>query len=62
MNFAVNCVNLAGAGSKHDVRDVTFENLSILGENLTRNSSPVSNGPDEGEVRFAGPAMGGPVK
>ena len=44
MNLAVNSVKLAGVGSKHDVRDGTFENLSILGENLTRNSSPVSNG------------------
>jgi hypothetical protein len=55
-------VKLAGADPEHDVRNVTFENLSILGANLTRNSQQVSIGPHVGEVWFVGPAAGGPVK
>jgi len=55
-------VKLAGADPEHDVRDVTFENFSILGDNLTRNSPQVSIGPHVAEVRFAGPVAGGPVK
>lgn len=55
-------VKLAGADPEHDVRDVTFENVSILGENLSRNSSLVSSGPHVSEIRFAGPAAVGPVK
>lgn len=55
-------VKLAGADSEHDVRDVTFENFSILGNNLTRNAPRVSIGPHVGEVRFAGHVAGGPVK
>lgn len=55
-------VKLAGADAEHDVRDVTFENVSILGTNLTRNASPVNLGPHVGEVRFAGPAAGGSAK
>ena len=55
-------VKLAGADPEHDVRDVTFENVSILGTNLTRNAPQVSIGPQVDEVRFAGPAAGGPAK
>ena len=55
-------VKLAGADSEHDVREVTFENLSILGASLTRNAALASIGPHVGEVRFAGPAAGGSVK
>ena len=55
-------VTLAGADPEHDVRDVTFENVSILGENLTRTAPQVNIGPHVGEVRFAGPAEGGSVK
>jgi hypothetical protein len=55
-------VKLAGADPEHDVREVTFENVSILGASLTRNAPQVSIGPHVGDVRFAGPAAGVPMK
>jgi len=35
-------VQLAGADAEHDVREVRFENVSILGRKLTRDGPPVS--------------------
>ncbi len=55
-------VKLAGADPEHDVRDVTLENVSILGTNLTQNAPRMSIGPHVSEVRFAGPAEAPSVK
>jgi polygalacturonase len=52
-------VKLAGADPEHSVRDVAFENVSILGALLTRNAPQVSiGGTNVADVRFAGPAAG----
>jgi hypothetical protein len=37
-------VQLSGADAEHDVRNVTFENVSILGKELTRTSPQVTIG------------------
>jgi hypothetical protein len=55
-------VKLAGADSEHDVRDVTFENVSILENSLTRNAPQLNIGPHVDEVEFASSAAEGPVK
>jgi type 1 glutamine amidotransferase len=46
---------VAGADAEHEVRNVTFENVSILGVPLTRSSPEVSVGQHVEEVRFIGP-------
>ena len=45
-------VQLAGADAQHNVRKVTFENISILGVPLVRESPRVSIGPHVAEVQF----------
>lgn len=45
-------VQLAGADAEHDVRQVTFENVSIAGTPLTRESKSVSVGQHVDEVHF----------
>ncbi len=54
-------VKLAGADPEHNVRDVMFENVSILGTNLTLNAPRMSMGSNVVEVWFVDPA-GGSVK
>ncbi len=45
-------VQLAGADAEHNVRDVLFENVSILGTQLTPSSPQVSVGQNVEDVRF----------
>jgi len=45
-------VQIEGADTEHDVRDVTFENVSILGSKLTEESKPVRIGKHTDNVRF----------
>jgi type 1 glutamine amidotransferase len=46
-------VQLAGADAEHDVRNVTFEDVSILGAPLTRNSPQLRLGQHVEAVRFS---------
>lgn len=45
-------VQIQGADAEHDVRDVTFENVSILGSKLTRESTRLRFGSHVHDVRF----------
>jgi len=45
-------VQIQGADPEHDVQDVTFENVSILGEKLTQGASRVKIGEHAKDVRF----------
>ena len=45
-------VQIQGADLEHDVQDVTFENVSILGEKLTRESNRVKLGENAKDIRF----------
>jgi len=45
-------VQIQGADAEHDVQDVTFENVSILGEKLTRASNRVKIGENTKDIRF----------
>jgi hypothetical protein len=45
-------VQIEGADAEHDVRDVTFENVSIMGSKLTEGSSQVRIGNHTESVRF----------
>jgi hypothetical protein len=45
-------VQIEGADSEHDVRDVTFENVSITGSKLTKTSGPARIGKNTKNVRF----------
>jgi len=45
-------VQIEGADTEHDVRDVTFENMSIVGSKLTKTSGPVHIGKNTKNVRF----------
>ena len=45
-------VQIEGADSEHEVRDVTFENVSIAGSKLTKDSAPVQIGNHTKNVRF----------
>ena len=45
-------VQLAGADAQHDVRNVTFDNVSILGNRLVRSSAVLSVGDNVDELRF----------
>ncbi len=47
-------VQLAGADPEHTVRDVRFENVTILGKSLTRAAPQLTIGLNVSEVRFAG--------
>jgi hypothetical protein len=46
-------VQIEGADAEHNVRNVSFENFSILGAKLTENSSRVKTGAHTQEVRFS---------
>ncbi|MBN2269636.1 MAG: hypothetical protein JXN61_03425 [Sedimentisphaerales bacterium] len=46
-------VQVQGADAEHNVRDVTFENVSIAGAKLSRESSPVQIGSYTQNVSFA---------
>ncbi len=48
-------IQLAGADAQHSVRQVTFENVSILGDRLTRGSAALSLGSHVEDVRFPDP-------
>ena len=43
---------LQGADPEHDVQDVTFENVSILGAKLTQGSSQLKLGENAAGIRF----------
>jgi hypothetical protein len=45
-------VQVRGADAEHDVRDVLFENVSILGSALTSESGPVRIGEHTENIRF----------
>jgi len=45
-------VQVMGADAEHDVRDVTFENVSINGQKLTRESERVQVGEHTDDLRF----------
>ncbi|HPC96964.1 MAG TPA: glycosyl hydrolase family 28 protein [Sedimentisphaerales bacterium] len=45
-------VQVMGADAEHDVRDVTFENVSINGQKLTRESERTQIGPYAEDLRF----------
>ncbi|MHC4170353.1 MAG: glycosyl hydrolase family 28 protein [Planctomycetota bacterium] len=45
-------VQLQGADAEHNVRDVTFENVSIIGSKLTKESQPVRIGRDTNNIQF----------
>ena len=47
-------VEVEGANDTHDVRDVTFDRVSILGKTLTRESPSVRIGKHAQDVRFGG--------
>ena len=46
-------VQIQGADAEHDVRDVSFENVSILGSTLTAESAPVQMREHTSDVRFS---------
>ena len=46
-------VQIEGADAEHNVRDVTFENVSIAGSKLTKESAPVRIGSHTQNVSFA---------
>ncbi len=50
-------VQIQGADPEHDVQDVTFENVSILGEKLTRESNRVKVGENAKDLRFSAGAQ-----
>jgi hypothetical protein len=45
-------VQIEGSDAEHDVRDVTFENVSIVGSKLTQGAGPVRIGKHTKNVRF----------
>ena len=45
-------VQIEGTDAEHDVRDVTFENVSIVGSKLSQGSGPVRIGKHTKNVRF----------
>jgi polygalacturonase len=45
-------VQLEGADAEHDVSDVTFENVSIVGSKLTKESKPVRIGGHTNNIQF----------
>ena len=45
-------VQVQGADAEHDVQDVAFENVSILGEKLTKESGRVKIGENTKDIRF----------
>lgn len=51
-------VQIEGADPEHNVHDVTFENVSILGEKLTQTSGRVQIGGNTKDIRFDGAGTG----
>jgi hypothetical protein len=49
-------VQLEGADAEHNVQDVVFENVNVLGQRLRRDSAPMSIGNYTQGIRFAGEA------
>lgn len=47
-------VQIEGADGEHNVRDVTFENVSILGAKLTRGSASCQIGQNVENLTFTG--------
>jgi hypothetical protein len=47
-------VQVEGADAAHDVQNVSFENVSVLGTKLTKESAPVRIGEHTKEIRFDG--------
>jgi hypothetical protein len=45
-------VQIEGADAEHEVRDVSFENVSIIGSKLTEGSSGVRIGKHTQDVHF----------
>jgi hypothetical protein len=45
-------VQVQGADAEHNVQDVTFENVSVLGEKLTQGSARVQIGEHTRDIRF----------
>lgn len=52
-------IQVQGTDAEHDVRDVTFENVSLLGSTLTRESAQLRIGEHTQDIRFAGEAQSG---
>jgi hypothetical protein len=48
-------VQIEGADAEHNVRDVSFENVSILGEKLTRDSNRVQIGEHTKDIHWSTP-------
>jgi hypothetical protein len=46
-------VQIEGADAEHDVQDVVFENVSVLGEKLTEGSNRVRTGEHTKNIRFS---------
>ncbi len=52
-------VQIEGADAEHGVRDVSFENVSILGEKLAENSSRMKIGEHAEDIRFSAAPQSG---
>ncbi len=52
-------IQIEGADAEHNVRDVTFENVSILGEKLVQDSSRVKIGEHTKDIRFGAASRSG---
>jgi hypothetical protein len=50
-------VQVQGADARHDVEDVTFKNVVILGETLTQGSDRLRQGANAANIRFSTPAQ-----
>ncbi|MHC4699574.1 MAG: hypothetical protein ACYTFQ_03260, partial [Planctomycetota bacterium] len=46
-------VQLEGADDEHDVRNIVFENVSIVGSKLTKESKPLRIGKHTSNIRFS---------
>ena len=55
-------VQIQGADAEHDVQDVTFENVSILGSKLTKESAQLRIGENVQNVRFRRGGSARPLK
>jgi len=45
-------IQVDGADAEHDVRDVTFEDVSIISDKITKDSAEVRVGSDTSDIRF----------
>jgi hypothetical protein len=55
-------VQISGADDKHDVRDVSFQNVDILGSDLGKTSERLEVGPHVTDLRFETQGLPGPGK